>query len=177
MWVLAAIIAIAVVFVVVVNVVEAQQPLEKACVIAWQWLSPYDEVLELDEFTIVTNEGEFNVVSTRDQCEPDEEDEDSPPPDDRKDWTSQVAAIYGGGDGAELYCVDAEGQGTLGLTLDETTESGVDFGCGTFYKLETGEYQLTLADGVMIVADNLWFIGAYYIEPTEQDGTSGAIPD
>lgn len=132
-----------------------------ACIVAWQWLSPEDEY----EFplVLVTVQGDYKIEDTEDDCGEEETvEEETEPTDDRIDWQSYEAAVFAGDNGAEIYCLDTEGNGTLAIALDAETPNETDFGCGVFYRLETCEYQLNLSDGLVIIADNLWFIGAYY---------------
>lgn len=135
------------------------QTLEDDCLYDWLWMYPEDGTPEY----VVTTVGSFWIVDDMGSCEPPLSHEYEEPlfSDHRLDWHSFVGAVYSAENGAEVYCVDKLGNGTLALALDEYTPSGVDFGCGVFYILETGEYQLSLIDGVTLVADNLWFVNSY----------------
>lgn len=77
-------------------------------------------------------------------------------------YTGQFLSIFRTDNGSEVYCLDDEGNGTLGIILGENVVSGTEFACGTFYVLKTGEYQINTVDGLVIIADNIQFVGAYY---------------
>lgn len=139
---------------------EAQDETSWACIVEWGWLSAEDTY----EFPliIVAPDGDYVVTDNEPSCNV-EVSEDSGYTDDRRDWQSFSAAIYAGDNGAEIYCLDSEGNGQYAISLTVDTLTNTEFGCGTFYFLpDTCEYQLTLEDGVTLISDNLWFIGAYY---------------
>lgn len=152
------IISIVVMLLWIMGLAHAQEtPIEWACVIEMQWLSAEDEY-EFP-FILVTTEGDFVVENNTEVCTEAEEKEDEKE-DERIDWSSQVAAVYTTDTGVEIYCMDEDGDGTLGLIINADTPDGAASTCATFYILEDGVYQINTNDGQVYISNNIYFIGA-----------------